>query len=95
MTVAEELVKRQGQEIALDLSMVDWNAQGAYIFLNSNKSFDEATCIILLCLEDGFLFAFYNFFVTTTKKKERSQLLHHRFKVFPIAQPVSPICRIV
>ena len=45
-------MKRQGQEIALDPSTVDWNVQGAYIFLFSNKSFYKATCIILLCLED-------------------------------------------
>ena len=95
MAAVEELVKRQGQEIVLDLSTVDWNVQGAFIFLFSNKSFDKATWVILLCLEDVFTFAFYNFFITTTKKKERSQLLHHGFKAFPTTQPVSLICRIV
>ena len=34
----------------------------------------------------------YGFIITTTKKKERVQLLHHRFKVFPITQPMFPIC---
>ena len=36
-----------------------------------------------------------NFSSQQPKKKERALLLHHRFKVFPIAQPVFPICGIV
>ena len=41
-------------------------------------------------IEGVFTFACYNFFLTT-KKKERVQLLHHRFKVFPITKPLFPI----
>ena len=41
------------------------------------------------------MIAHSNFSSQQQKKKESVQLLHHRLKVFPITQPVSPVCGIV
>ena len=53
------------------------------------------TGIILFYIEDAFMLAHSNFSSQQPKKKEGALLLHHRFKVFPITQPVFPICGIV
>ena len=44
--------------------------------------------VILFYIEDSFMLARSNISSQQPKKKERALLLHHRLKVFPIAQPV-------
>ena len=63
-----------------------------------NLSFDTSLWrfgAILFYIEDPFILTHSNFSSQLLKKKERVQLLHHRFKVFPINQPVFPICEMV
>ena len=68
-----------------------WPPVLSQIALAKSRTSDGHSILLRGCVYICLLWCF----VTTTKKNERVQLLYQRLKVFPITQPVFPICGIV